>query len=708
MNRAMSVIGLSFLFAAIISIIVGSKAAIFIAVGAFVVLIVLLIFKPTRKYRSLICISLCVAICCTYTAYKIDYVEKVKSLDGQERYISATILDYPSKTQSAYEYTVETNQIEDSALEKLKLIVYTNDKLEAEVGDIIQGVAGLEGDYVSQGFDYADGIYLSASMFDSGSISIIHTDMSDNYLFCNIRNYSKSVINSAMPKDQAAVVNAFLFSDKSGIGSSLYSDIKLCGLSHTTATSGMHLAIIAGFVMLVLSLFCVNKRVSAGIVIAFCLLYMLTVGFLPSIVRATVMIVISQLGIIIGRKSDPINSLGLSAFIFVLINPYSAVNCALLLSMSATLAMVTVSMQFCEYISSKIKTPIKIFDRVAVFILSSLFQTVSAVLFTLPVILVYIKSVSVISPIANLLVTPFVSLCVCAGLITVLFFGFEPAAKIAEFSAAAFSDIVKSLADHAILADVEGMAATVSIILAVVCAIVFILLHRYKGVRKRYAYISVFSTLIVTSLLISSTLSYLTRNDTDLLILPSGNGLTCLVEDTLIGAGGNSAEYCIKNEYKDIETLIVPSDYSIHSKYAKSAILDYDIENVYCAYYNAQEYYATAFSDRDKIACHKADLEFFVQEKSSAVMLTAQNCKVLFIDKYIDISRLPSDAVNVDVLIVANEPPEYVEKICADAVIVCTNSETKRDFNSYNIYTTAECGDVTVKIHNGKVFILGV
>lgn len=707
MNRAMSVVGLSFLFAAMISIVVGVKLAMMIAAVAFIAFLLLLIFRSTRKYKSIICVALCVTICCTYTAYKINDVEKIKSLDGQERYICATIVDYPTKTQSGYSYTVETVQIENSALEKLKLIVYTNDILEAEVGDIIQGIAELESDYASQGFDYADGIYLSAAMFDSGSISIIHTDSSADYLFCNIRNYSKGVINSAMPKEQASVVNAFLFSDKSNIDNSLYNDIKLCGLSHTTATSGMHLAIIAGFVMMILSVFGVNKRIGAGIVIVFCMLYMLTVGFLPSIVRATVMIVISQFGIIIGRKADPINSLGISAFIFVMINPYSAVNCALLLSMSATLAMVTVSMQFCEFISRKIKTPLKIVDRVAVFILSSLFQTVSAVLFTLPVILVYIKSVSVISPIANLLVTPFVSVCVCAGLITVLFFGFGPAAKIAEISASVFADIVEFLSDYAILADVEGIAATVSIIIAVACVIVFLILHRYKGVRKRYAYISVFSTLVITSMIISSTLSYLTRNDTDILILPSGNGLACLVEDTLIGAGGNSAEYCIKNEYTDIETIIIPSDYSIHSKYAKSAILDYNIKEVYTAHYNAEEYYATAFSYGDKLTCRKAELLLFVQERSSAIMLTAQHCKVLFVDKYIDITKLPTDTLNVDALIVANEPPEHVERISADAVIVCTNDEPEHDYNSYNIYSTAESGDITVKIHNEKVYILG-
>ena len=174
----------------------------------------------------------------------------------------------------------------------------------------------------------------------------------------------------------------------------------------------------------------------------------------------------------------------------------------------------------------------------------------------------------------------------------------------------------------------------------------------------------------------------------------------------LIGAGGNSAEYCIKNEYTDVETIIIPSDYSIHSKYAKSAILDYNIKEVYTAHYNAEEYYATAFSYGDKLTCRKAELLLFVQERSSAIMLTAQHCKVLFVDKYIDITKLPTDTLNVDALIVANEPPEHVERISADAVIVCTNDEPEHDYNSYNIYSTAESGDITVKVHNEKVYIL--
>ena len=44
MNRAMSVVGLSFLFAAMISIVVGVKLAMMIAAVAFIAFLLLLIF----------------------------------------------------------------------------------------------------------------------------------------------------------------------------------------------------------------------------------------------------------------------------------------------------------------------------------------------------------------------------------------------------------------------------------------------------------------------------------------------------------------------------------------------------------------------------------------------------------------------------------------------------------------------------------------
>ena len=149
--------------------------------------------------------------------------------------------------------------------------------------------------------------------------------------------------------------------------------------------------------------------------------YALISGMSTPAVRSLIMIFIYMLAIFLGRRDQWLNSLAIAAFIILLYKPSALFDISFQLSFMAVLTIGYVAERRAEergqgsvgsrqesVVSSqntKNEHPVKkIFDKTK----AAIFMTVAAVLGTAPVVALIFKQFPLISPIANLIVTPFI------------------------------------------------------------------------------------------------------------------------------------------------------------------------------------------------------------------------------------------------------------------------------------------------------------
>lgn len=241
-------------------------------------------------------------------------------------------------------------------------------------------------------------------------------------------------INSGISEPEASLANAMVLGYKRGIPNDLREKFSFAGLSHIAAISGMHISIII-LIIFNFSLFVGLKRQhSFYLCCLFLIFYISLIGFPASAFRASLMGFLVLLAVHVGRISRLDHTLVLTATILLLINPKQLMSdIGFQLSFLAVLGI--------AYLYPIFKKKISIFfknngNRFLEAILNILAVTVSAQIFTLPIVFYNFKTISLISPLANLLVLwslPFVLISVFAGLILSFLF---PALSVLFFSPA--------------------------------------------------------------------------------------------------------------------------------------------------------------------------------------------------------------------------------------------------------------------------------
>lgn len=110
------------------------------------------------------------------------------------------------------------------------------------------------------------------------------------------------------------------------------------------AVSGSHITYI--IVALTTLLSKTNRKFSLIITIIFLLFFTVLTGFTASVLRASIMGILTLLASILHRKSDTINNLGISSIIILLYNPYLLVDAGFLLSYAGTIGIIFFSKKF--------------------------------------------------------------------------------------------------------------------------------------------------------------------------------------------------------------------------------------------------------------------------------------------------------------------------------------------------------------------------
>lgn len=206
-----------------------------------------------------------------------------------------------------------------------------------------------------------------------------------------------------MPAQRAALMSGLTIGETGGLGAGTERRMRRAGLSHLVAVSGSNVAIVVGAAFLAMRRAGKVAGVIAGAVAL--LVYVMTVGPEPSVLRAAAMGGIALVALLSGRKVAPLVALGLALSAVIVVRPQMVGSIGLQLSAAATAGLILWAGPMARRIT--------VFPRPVALIAGATLAAQAAVA---PLLLVAFGQVSVVAPLANLLALPAVPVATIVGL----------------------------------------------------------------------------------------------------------------------------------------------------------------------------------------------------------------------------------------------------------------------------------------------------
>jgi ComEC/Rec2-related protein len=244
---------------------------------------------------------------------------------------------------------------------------------------------------------------------------------------------TQDIRSTIKESDIASIIDALITGKRTSLTKELNIQINRSGLSHILSISGMHIAIVASFFIVVCELFavvlipsfvlrCNIKKVSAitGIIGSFC--YLAISGFLVPAARSFLMITLMLIAVMLGRRALTLRSLSIIASFIILFVPYTVFYASFQLSFIAVLSLIiTFNNVDKKTFNSKIACVSYYFWNI---ILSSIITTLVTMFF----VVYHFGVVSLSATLSNMIVIPLFTffimpLCVCYAILFFIGFG---------------------------------------------------------------------------------------------------------------------------------------------------------------------------------------------------------------------------------------------------------------------------------------------
>ena len=221
-------------------------------------------------------------------------------------------------------------------------------------------------------------------------------------------------LGRAIPEPEAGLASGILIGLRERVSEAVADDFTVTGLTHVVAISGWNIALVAGIATALLRATGLRRRWRSAIVLAAIVAYTVFAGADASVVRAAVMggvVLIAREG---GRPSGAAAALGLACWGLLLADPGMVEDIGLQLSMAATAGLLALGGPAERAVRRACR------DQGPRWLSESLGVSLAAQLSTLPLVLFHFGRLSLISPLANLLVAPVVPLAMLGAVIGVL------------------------------------------------------------------------------------------------------------------------------------------------------------------------------------------------------------------------------------------------------------------------------------------------
>lgn len=261
-------------------------------------------------------------------------------------------------------------------------------------------------------FDYAR--YLSSknvSHILRDVLVIKRTESTNIMKYFDIANsYLISKLHDVIRDPSGGLAGGVLLGDKRGVTERLSESMKRSGLIHIAVLSGYNISLASEYARKIIAVIAPSFGVVGGFIAIIC--YGLIAGLEPPVIRAIVMAGIAILGLSTGRMYMAIKALLFVATIFALMSPASVLfDPSFHLSFLATLGIITLTPIFETWY-------IRYFKNATIVELLS--TTTAAYISVTPYMAVTMGTISLIAPLANLIVAPLVPLSMLLSFIALI------------------------------------------------------------------------------------------------------------------------------------------------------------------------------------------------------------------------------------------------------------------------------------------------
>ena len=383
------------------------------------------IFFNRKSIYLIIIISIISNLIVNFQNEKYENVYK----DGEELTLIAVVDSNKEEKEYKDTYKIKTEYKDTNLI----LSVNKNKDIELEYGDKIL----IKGEFVEPsearnygGFDYKE--YLKSikihGTIKADSIEILAKN-SNNPIFTfanNINLKIKENINKLIPEKYSAIFTGLILGDTSKVEEEVNDNFKIANISHVLAISGMHITYIVIGIELLLKRG-IGKRKTRIITIIILVMYMFITGFMPSVVRSSIMGIIMLISKLIHRKNDIWTSISLSLLILLIYNPFLILNVGLQLSYLGTIGIVCFNKNVYNFLrklkirNKKIKYRI---NRKFILFMDKIKEilsvTLSAQIVILPILLFNFNILGIYFFISNILVSVIIGPIIIVGFVCIL------------------------------------------------------------------------------------------------------------------------------------------------------------------------------------------------------------------------------------------------------------------------------------------------
>jgi len=331
-----------------------------------------------------------------------------KKLDKQEIVLKSEKLQ-PEAGLRQWADGLPLAEIQENGEKKItgKVLVYGPLYADYQYGDRLQIFCQLNQPKPIAGFSYHEylakqDIYSTCFPQEIKKIGQGKRNFLTKFIF-QIRDKVKSAIDQNLTEPEGSILSTLLL----GVGKETPQEVRnwfaLTGTAHILSISGLHVAILASLlVYLAINFLGLARPKAFYFVVLVLIFYVILAGSPAAAIRSAIMGIVVLLAEKIGRRSHGLNLIIFAAFIMLLFNPkLLKSDMGFQLSFCAILGIILFNDYFLRVFGFLKFLPEKL--RVIQIYLAT---TCSAYLFSLPLVLFYFGNLSLIAPIANILILP--------------------------------------------------------------------------------------------------------------------------------------------------------------------------------------------------------------------------------------------------------------------------------------------------------------
>lgn len=392
-----------------------SSAVVLLGVGGLVLaLLCFLLWKgvPNLEERKKKAFFFLFVLGLTWTGfwgYYKTYTEPVVSLANETVFVSGTIQEQVGSSYGESTiYKVEITAMEGGLRHPFVSRITTPTDLRLGTtfaANVAFTLPENTAYFDRQNYLAANGIFLEGTVTNSEEFYILDIPSKEPFRF-RFRNTLFVSLRRVLGDEIAGLPIAMLFGDKSGISAKDNAAYNQSGMAHLVAISASQFTILIAMVTFILRKVGVKRKSLAWMAIVTSGVYFFLIGENPAVFRAAISIVITYIGVLVERKPDALNSLGIAAVSQYLHRPYSLFSASFTLSYAAVLSILIIYPWLKKVIRQRnphwFKNPyIKI-------VLSSLLVSLSVNIGTAPLMIFYFRRISLVAPITTLLAEPII------------------------------------------------------------------------------------------------------------------------------------------------------------------------------------------------------------------------------------------------------------------------------------------------------------